>query len=51
MDQTVAAAIHAATVKAARKADTPQNEPVKAEKVKSPKKTAKAAKRTEQDVD
>jgi len=51
VDQTVATAIHAATVKAARKADAAQNEPVKAEKAKSPKKTAKAAKRTEQDVD
>jgi hypothetical protein len=51
VDQTVAMAIHAATVKAARKPDTPQNEPVKAEKAKPPKKAARAAKRTEQDVD
>ena len=51
MDQTVATAIHAATVKAARKADTPQNGAVNAEKVESPKKPAKAAKKTDQDLD
>jgi hypothetical protein len=38
-------------VKAARKADTPQNGAVKAEKAKSPKKATKTAKKTEQDVD
>jgi hypothetical protein len=51
VDQTVATAIHAATVEAARKADTPQKGAVKAEKAKSPKRAAKAAKKTEQDVD
>jgi hypothetical protein len=51
VDQTVATAMHAATVMAARKADTSQNRAVKAEEAKSPKKTAKAAKKTEQDVD
>jgi hypothetical protein len=46
VDQTVAASIHAATVKAARKAEA-----VKAEKTNPLKKTAKAVKKTEQDVD
>jgi hypothetical protein len=51
VDQTVATSIHAATVKAARKAAPPKKEAVKADKPVSPKKTAKATKRTEQDVD
>ena len=50
VDQTVATAIHAATVKAVRRADTLQNGAVKAERTKSPKRAAKAAKETEQDV-
>jgi hypothetical protein len=48
VDQTVATAIHAATVKAAKTADAPQKDVVKVEKAKSPK---KAAKKTQQDVD
>ena len=51
VDQTVATSIHAATVKAARKAAAPKKEVVRAEKPVSTKKAAKAAKRTEQDVD
>ncbi len=51
VDQTVATSIHAATVKAARKAVIPTNEDVKAERAASPKKAAKAAKKMEQDVD
>src|SRR5271156_6052394 len=51
VDQTVATSIHAATVKAARKAAAPTKEVVKAEKPVSPKKAAKAAIKTEQDVD
>ena len=51
IDQAVATSIHAATVKAARKATVPKKELMKAEKPLSPKKAEKAAKRTEQDVD
>jgi hypothetical protein len=51
VDQTVATSIHAVTVKAAWKAVAPTKEKVKAERPVSPKKAAKATKRTEQDVD
>ena len=51
VDQTVATSIHAATVKAARKAVVPTKENVEAKGPVSPKRAAKAAKRTEQDVD
>jgi hypothetical protein len=51
VDQTVATSIHAATVKAAKRAAAPKKEAVKTEKPFSPKKVAKVAKRTEQEVD
>jgi hypothetical protein len=42
VDQTVAASIHAAGVKAARKTPAPPKDTVKAEKTVSPKKISKA---------
>ena len=51
IDQTVATSIHAANVKAARKVAAPKKEVVKAERVVSAKRAAKAAKRTAQEVD
>src|SRR5580692_10860039 len=51
VDQTVATSIHAATVRAAKKAAAPKKEGVKAEKPVFPKKAAKTTKKMEQDVD
>ena len=45
VDQTVATSIHAATVKAARKAVTPTKEDVKAERPASPKKLQRQRKK------
>jgi hypothetical protein len=49
VDQTVAASIHIATVKAARKTASPKKEVVKAKRADKSKKISKAVKRVDKD--